>query len=78
MNTATRIALTVGVSAAAAVATPFLLIGGLQALNNLAWQLSYLLPTWGAVLVFPVLTMGGIGISIAVLALLIAWIWKKS
>ena len=77
MNKPARIALTVGISAAAAVAAPFLLVGGFQAINQLIWQLSYVLPAWLVVFALPVLAIAGVGLAAAVLALVIVWIWRK-
>ena len=77
MNNVTRIVLTVAVSAAAAATAPFLLITWLPAANNLAWQLSYLLPGWAAGLAGILLVAVGVAISAGLLALVITMIWRK-
>jgi hypothetical protein len=77
MNTATRVALTVTIATAAAMAAPLLVFPGIQALNQLLWQVSYWLPSWLAGPVTWLLVLVLASLAITALALVIIRIWKK-
>ena len=78
MTKTTKIIITIAVTFGCVVLLPALLLLGLQAGNNLLWQLSYLLPSS---LVGP-LTIMLVALLVVVLVappvLCLVWVWRKA
>jgi hypothetical protein len=77
MNTATRIALTVTMATAAAMAAPLLVFPGIQTVSQLLWQVSYWLPSGLAGPVTWLLVLAMASLAITALILVIVRIWRK-